>query len=112
MAAVTMFFLPGTFVSVSITSTFVQDASHACLIQTLFSMVFFNTGTNAAGKTSLLLAPQWWLFPAITIPLTGLVFLIWIVWWRIRDWKTLAGLAFSQEAKEKGAQVTYQYMQW
>ncbi|KDR76469.1 hypothetical protein GALMADRAFT_246836 [Galerina marginata CBS 339.88] len=67
MAAVTMFFLPGTFMSA------------------LFSMVFFNIETNPAGQVVFSVAPQWWIFPVVTIPLTILVFLIWIVWMRIRD---------------------------
>ncbi|KAF8963522.1 hypothetical protein BDZ97DRAFT_1000573 [Flammula alnicola] len=48
IAAVTMFFLPGTFVSA------------------LFSMVFFNTKPD----NSLSVGPQWWIFLAITVPLT------------------------------------------
>ncbi|KDR80212.1 hypothetical protein GALMADRAFT_242505 [Galerina marginata CBS 339.88] len=70
MASVTMFFLPGTFVSA------------------LFSMVFFNTD----GNNSLSVGPQWWLFPAITIPLTLLVFAIWLLWKRHRNQTTLEPL--------------------
>ncbi|KAF8963510.1 hypothetical protein BDZ97DRAFT_1820257 [Flammula alnicola] len=67
IAAVTMFFLPGSFVSA------------------LFSMVFFNSQTTATGQTILSVTPQWWLFPSITIPLTILVFIIWLLWQRRRN---------------------------
>jgi Mg2+ and Co2+ transporter CorA len=63
MAAVTMFFLPGTFVSA------------------LFSMVFFNLDPTTNELTS---APHIWVFLAITIPLTMAVFVVWKLWsiWR------------------------------
>uniref|UniRef100_A0A8H8CIB0 Uncharacterized protein n=1 Tax=Psilocybe cubensis TaxID=181762 RepID=A0A8H8CIB0_PSICU len=63
MAAVTMFFLPGTFISA------------------LFSMVFFNTQEDGA----LTLSKQAWLFPAITIPLTIVIFALWLLWQRYRS---------------------------
>ncbi|KAL9122343.1 MAG: hypothetical protein Q9187_001096 [Circinaria calcarea] len=65
IAAVTMIFLPGTFISA------------------VFSMVFFSLGTNRAGQTTLNAAPQLWYYFVITIPLTGLVFAVW-QWWRRR----------------------------
>ncbi|TFK41430.1 hypothetical protein BDQ12DRAFT_677968 [Crucibulum laeve] len=67
MAAVTMFFLPGTFVSA------------------VFSMVFFNSGFDSQGRPVVSVAPQWWYFPVITIPLTILVFFIWVLWRRWRN---------------------------
>ncbi|KAJ3515320.1 hypothetical protein NLJ89_g1831 [Agrocybe chaxingu] len=67
IAAVTMFFLPGSFVSA------------------LFSMVFFNSENKEDGQVALLVSPQWWLFPAIAIPLTVIVFLVWVVWRRRRN---------------------------
>ncbi|KAL2054975.1 hypothetical protein ABVK25_004797 [Lepraria finkii] len=63
IAAVTMVFLPGTFISA------------------IFSMVFFNTATDNNGKATLIVSPQWWYFPTITIPLTIIVFIVW-QWWR------------------------------
>ena len=53
-------------------------------MQALFSMVFFNTTTNENGIESLTIGRQWWLFPTITIPLTVLVFTIWVSWQRHR----------------------------
>ncbi|CAA7270080.1 unnamed protein product [Cyclocybe aegerita] len=67
IAAVTMFFLPGSFVSA------------------LFSMVFFNSESKEDGQLRLTVAPQWWLFPAIAIPLTILVFIVWVVWRKRRN---------------------------
>ena len=46
-------------------------------------MVFFNTGTNQAGQTTFVVAPQLWYYFVITIPLTILVFVVW-QWWRQR----------------------------
>ncbi|KAF6754149.1 hypothetical protein DFP72DRAFT_746231, partial [Ephemerocybe angulata] len=63
MATVTMLFLPGTFVSA------------------VFSMGFFNASSTSAppalGQPGLSIAPSWWLYPAITVPLTILVFASW-----------------------------------
>ncbi|KAG2018202.1 hypothetical protein CC2G_007649 [Coprinopsis cinerea AmutBmut pab1-1] len=59
MAAVTMLFLPGAFVSA------------------IFSMVFFNTTTDSNGTLKLSVTPHIWMFPAVTVPLTLLVFLLW-----------------------------------
>ncbi|PPQ93028.1 hypothetical protein CVT25_006210, partial [Psilocybe cyanescens] len=76
MAAVTMFFLPGTFVSA------------------LFSMVFFDTQGN-----SLSVGSQWWLFPVITIPLTIAVFVAWVLWQRRRNRKDLQSLGISRSTE-------------
>lgn len=45
-------------------------------------MVFFESSSTSgpASPTGLSVAKGWWLFPAITIPLTALVFAIWNVW--------------------------------
>jgi len=47
-------------------------------------MVFFNSKSSDSGGESLIVGRQWWLFPAITIPLTILVFAIWVVWQQYR----------------------------
>ncbi|PPQ83584.1 hypothetical protein CVT26_001094 [Gymnopilus dilepis] len=67
MAALTMAFLPASFISA------------------LFSTVFFDTVRDVNGKVSLLVHPQWWILPLVTVPLTIIVFLIWIMWWRVRE---------------------------
>ena len=43
-------------------------------------MAFFDTKTSENGRESLVVGSQWWLFPAIIIPLTILVFVIWVKW--------------------------------
>jgi hypothetical protein len=60
------------------------------MTQALFSMVFFNAKPNGNGSESLLVGSQLWLFPAITIPLTILVFAIWVFWQRYRN-RTISG---------------------
>lgn len=83
IAAVTMIFLPGTFISVSYLHTTSCNHVSLTLPQAIFSMVFFSLGTNRAGQTTFDAAPQLWYYFAITIPLTILVFAVW-QWWRRR----------------------------
>ena len=65
-------------------------------MQALFSMVFFDTKTNGNGSQSLHVGSQWWLFPAITIPLTILVFAVWVSWQRYRNKMDSVTLGTSQ----------------
>ena len=62
VAALTLLFLPGTFVS------------------TVFSMIFFDNGVDDQGRPTLAIMPQWWYFIAATVPLTVLVFGYWAYW--------------------------------
>ena len=55
IAALTMLFLPGTFIA------------------TLFGMSFFNYS-----KDELTVSRQWWIYVAVTIPTT---FVLFIIWW-------------------------------
>ena len=64
-------------------------------------MVFFDTKTSENGRMELLIVgSQWWLFPVITIPLTILVFVIWVRWqkyhnrmdWGPASWRILLRL--------------------
>jgi len=48
-------------------------------------MVFFDTKANDNGSESIVVGRQWWLFPAVTIPLTIVVFVTWVVWQRYRN---------------------------
>ncbi|OQV08176.1 hypothetical protein CLAIMM_12489 [Cladophialophora immunda] len=61
IAAVTMFFLPGTFVS------------------SLLSTVVFNFDSSNIGVSEM-----WWILPATAIPLTVFVFAVWLLWLRQR----------------------------
>ncbi|KAL8736473.1 MAG: hypothetical protein Q9166_000265 [cf. Caloplaca sp. 2 TL-2023] len=79
IAAVTMVFLPGTFISA------------------VFSMAFFNAGRDEHGKATLEVSPLVWYFPAITIPLTILVFCVWEVWRRKRQAKAITTKSPSRE---------------
>ncbi|TAQ89096.1 hypothetical protein B7494_g2599 [Chlorociboria aeruginascens] len=72
IAALTMLFLPGTFI---------------CAI---FSMVFFNSEPDGSGKIRLQVLPCWWYFPAFAIPLTMAVFAVWGIWLRIREKNTFS----------------------
>lgn len=66
IAAVTMFFLPGTFISA------------------IFSMTFFNFQIDNSGHEQFQVSKRWWYFLVATIPLTALVFAVWIIWQKIR----------------------------
>ncbi|KAL8945717.1 MAG: hypothetical protein Q9222_007782 [Ikaeria aurantiellina] len=81
IAAVTMVFLPGTFISA------------------VFSMAFFNTGIDENGKATLQVSPLVWYFPVITIPLTIVVFIVWEIWRRKRQAKSIR--TDQHSAKEK-----------
>jgi len=54
-------------------------------------MVFFET-SNSSSKLGLSVAPGWWLYPTVTLPLTLLVFLVWNVWRSRREAKQLQEL--------------------
>ncbi|KAF6754143.1 hypothetical protein DFP72DRAFT_1170586 [Ephemerocybe angulata] len=86
MAALTMLFLPGTFVSA------------------IFSMVFFQTTTVEGGR-ALSVAPSWWLFPAATIPLTLMVFVVWHLWRRYRSGAWRMGQARTPTASNHALQA-------
>lgn len=51
-------------------------------LQAIFSTIFFETSPTSGGTspTGLSVTKGWWLFPAITIPLTILIFFIWNIW--------------------------------
>ncbi|PPQ98300.1 hypothetical protein CVT26_013495 [Gymnopilus dilepis] len=46
----------------------------------MITMVFFDKETRADGREVLSISAQWWIFPTVTVPLTVLVFAIWLVW--------------------------------
>lgn len=76
IAAVTMVFLPGTFVSAILSTT------------------FFDYGDNGPRVSQ-----KWWVLFALTVPLTIVVFAVWLYWRYVRlkeDQKK------SQEEKKHG----------
>ncbi|KAF5336094.1 hypothetical protein D9611_006424 [Ephemerocybe angulata] len=76
IAALSLLFLPGTFVAA------------------LFSMPFFQTDTS---KMSM--AYGWWLYPAITIPFTAVIFVVWIMWMGRRK-RATQGTRLLQDVQE------------
>lgn len=70
-------FLPSTFVAVSraISTAFLRLLKFS---QALFSTPFFTFSSPASGAVS----QQFWIFWAIAIPLTLVVILAWLVWYR------------------------------
>ncbi|KAF3479621.1 uncharacterized protein GIQ15_06597 [Arthroderma uncinatum] len=70
IAIMTMVFLPGTFVAGFLGTNLVGGPGQS-------------DGGSAGGKngsTNILLSSQWWIYPAATIPLTLLTFLLWYLW--------------------------------
>jgi Mg2+ and Co2+ transporter CorA len=65
IAALTMVFLPATFVA------------------TFFSMGFFHFGVN--DNVQLKVAPLWWLYLVVTIPLTVMVLVAWVWWLKLKS---------------------------
>jgi surface polysaccharide O-acyltransferase-like enzyme len=49
-------------------------------------MTFFNFQEDNTGNQQFQVSEKWWYFLAATIPLTIIVFLVWIAWqkWRFR----------------------------
>jgi hypothetical protein len=74
--------------------------------QALFSMVFFDRKANENGSESIIVGRQWWLFPAITIPLTIVVFATWVAWQRYRNRVDSASLGISDLIKIAGLHPT------
>jgi hypothetical protein len=62
IASVTMLFLPGTFISAILSTTFFAY--------------------DSSGRLSV--SSQWWILPTSTVPLTIVVFGVWLAWQRAR----------------------------
>jgi ammonia channel protein AmtB len=82
-----MFFLPGIFVSVSfIFKSLGPDESTNLLLnaeQAFFSMVFFDFTVDVNGRSAFTVSHRIWYYVVITVPLTILVFAVWVTWqWR------------------------------
>ncbi|KAL9035534.1 MAG: hypothetical protein Q9214_006536, partial [Letrouitia sp. 1 TL-2023] len=73
IAALTMAFLPGTFVGT------IDEKGRLMSKQSIFSMAFFGAGDQGLDVNS-----SWWLYVAVTLPLTALVIGLWPGWLR---WK-------------------------
>lgn len=64
LAAVTVFFLPGTFVAA------------------FFSMPLFRWNTEASGNS--IVSKQMWVYWAVTLPLTFVTLSLWLAWMRLQ----------------------------
>jgi hypothetical protein len=60
----------------------------------VFSAAFF-TGTDVNGAAVMGTSPRLWLFFGITIPLTIVVFVLWILWQRQQDTSEAIGVGQS-----------------
>lgn len=49
-----------------------------CVIKTVFGIVFFQVEQDS--DHGLYVSPDWWLYIAVTIPLTVLVLAVWVAW--------------------------------
>jgi surface polysaccharide O-acyltransferase-like enzyme len=73
----------------------IDDGRFGTLLQAFFSMTFFNFQENNTGNQQFQVSDKWWYFVAATVPLTAVVFVIWIFWqkWRFgranKDSKTV-----------------------
>ncbi|KAL8772447.1 MAG: hypothetical protein Q9209_002398 [Squamulea sp. 1 TL-2023] len=66
-------------------------------------MAFFNAGIDENGEATLNVSPLVWYFPAITIPITVLVFGVWEIWRRKRQAKITP--AAGQSGNKEGSDV-------
>ncbi|KAH6616704.1 hypothetical protein C7974DRAFT_416821 [Boeremia exigua] len=80
IAAVTMLFLPGTFICAILSTTFFDF-----------------------GEAALQVSSQWWVLPAATIPLTVAVFGIWWGWQQLRRQRQLRKVTKTKVQLQKSA---------
>lgn len=86
IAALTMVFLPATFVAVSASHRRVYSWLKY-VVQTLFGMVFFTVESDTA--SGFRVNSLWWIYVAVTIPLTMLTVGAWLGWLRWVRWKRI-----------------------
>lgn len=82
IAIVTMIFLPRAYVAASknIESSRTELRINA-LVKTRFSMTMFNW----QAQNGQVLSSHFWIYWAVTVPVTLLVLLVWVLW--ARPWK-------------------------
>jgi hypothetical protein len=80
IAAVTMLFLPGTFICAILSTTFFDF-----------------------GEKGLQVSGQWWVLLAATIPLTIVVFGVWVGWQRMRRQSQQLKAAVKRSQLQKSA---------
>lgn len=81
LALITTVFLPGTYIAVKPNSNPNVFLS-LTLSQTLFSMSMFSwSQSSSQSDPSSVVSHRFWIYWAVTIPLTVLVIIIWRLWW-------------------------------
>lgn len=85
ISSLTMVFLPATFVA------------------TFFSMGFFQFHQDSKNHVNISVAPEWWLYLAVTLPFTVVVLGTWNgwLWWKERSVDEDTRLAWDESSKEK-----------
>ena len=86
IAVLTMFFLPATFVCVGLSVAF-PPPSRPLLLTRSSLKSFFGTSFFSDSADRFHASPQIWIYWAVAIPLTGLVFAVWLVLKTRRDAK-------------------------
>ncbi len=80
IAIVTMLFLPGAYIAVGIPVLVLN--SIFLTLQTLFSMNMFDWQAQGDEKV---LSGNFWVYWAVTLPVTAIVLAVWAVW--SKPWK-------------------------
>lgn len=93
IAAVTMCFLPGTFVAVRFSRFFLSIKQGLTLPQSLFDMSMFEW-PQTPGQT---VSDHFWIYWAVTLPVTLVVVVIWLAWTNRKDMRE----AMRKAAKER-----------
>ena len=88
IAIVSMMFLPGTFISVSVQFISSMSFSHeeqGILGTNLFSQAEQKSGPEDSSSSPFRASAQWWILPVTILVLTALTFVGWAVWRRISE---------------------------
>jgi hypothetical protein len=108
ITVITILYLPTTVVAVSKTQLVYVCAANE--VQSFFSTQFVFQDNNSNGKPTLSLADNWWLYVAISVPLTITTISIWYAWiswpWRIINYWRAQFPKRSDSHEEPGTEKT------
>lgn len=83
IATLGMVFLPGTFVSVRLSTDSKHSLALTLCIQAVFSMSFFHfVDDDSTQLQRWTVSRDMWIYWVITLPLTALTLLLWYIWQR------------------------------
>lgn len=100
IAALTMFFLPATFVAVSIPKKNIYRPLSNLNGQAFFSMPLFDWNGETGERPGA--SPLIWMYWVITVPLTAILFVGWHVWSKFEEKASEAELeAARKEDKDR-----------